>query len=212
MPQSGLSLEDLLVIHQGPRLCIFSLRMGPANTACCVTNLMVSAVFSSSSKSIRQNPGPPYRSTTHHEALPNMATQINTNLRNCFHFRCSWCVTVQQSQRRQDCASVWKTRPNSTKSCASIDPKQQQTMCPRRSCAIKNSLGAPFLRKETKEKKGHKPRNPRKEKQGDEPQNPSWNKKEGGLHVGAQCHNTRKTSPTTLPGNRWNQDMLMPED
>ena len=33
----------------------------------------------------------------------------------------------------------------------SIDPKQQQTMFPRRSCAIKKSLVAVFLRKETKE-------------------------------------------------------------
>ena len=33
-------------------------------------------------------------------------------------------------------------------------------MFPRRSYAIQNSLGAPFLRKETKEKKGDKPRNP----------------------------------------------------
>ena len=45
----------------------------------------------------------------------------------------------------------------------SIDPKQQQTMFPRRSCAIKTSWGAPFLRKETKEKKGDKPRNPEPE-------------------------------------------------
>ena len=34
----------------------------------------------------------------------------------------------------------------------SIDPKQQQTMFPRRSCTMKNSLGVPFLR-ETKKKR-----------------------------------------------------------
>ena len=105
-------------------------------------------------------------------------------------------------------------------------------MFPRRSCAIKNSLGAPFLRKEMKEKKGDKPRNPspepegarksrwntilflrreRQEKYGNKPWNPSWNKnnKEGGNHDGTQCHNTREASPGTLPGTRWNQDMLM---
>ena len=48
----------------------------------------------------------------------------------------------------------------------SIGPKQQQTMFPRRSCATKNALGAPFLRKETKEKKGDKPRNPSPEPEG----------------------------------------------
>ena len=80
-----------------------------------------------------------------------------------------------------------------------IDPKQQQTMFPRRSCAIKNSLGAPFLRKKTKKK-------------GDKPRNPSWNKKEGGNHDGTQCHNTRETSPTTLPGTRWSQDMMMEQN
>ena len=119
------------------------------------------------------------------------------------------------------------------KKYTSIDPKQQHTMFPRRSCAIKNSLGAPFLRKETKEKKGDKPRNPspesegasklrwnailflrkeRKEKQGNRPRNPSWDKKEGGNHDGTQCHNTRETSPTTLPGTRWNQDMMMEQN
>ena len=119
------------------------------------------------------------------------------------------------------------------KKYTSIDPKQQQTMFPRRSCAIKTSLGAPFLRQETKEKKGDKPRNPspeperarksrwntilflrkeRKEKQGNKPRNPSWNKKEGGNHDGTQCHNTRETSPTTLPGTRWNQDMMMEQN
>ena len=48
----------------------------------------------------------------------------------------------------------------------SIDPKHQQTMFPRRSCVIKNSLGAPFLKKETKEKKGDKPRNPSPDPEG----------------------------------------------
>ena len=52
------------------------------------------------------------------------------------------------------------------KNYTSIDPKQQRTMFPRRSCAIKNSLRAPFLRKETKEKKGDKPRNPSPEPEG----------------------------------------------
>ena len=46
-----------------------------------------------------------------------------------------------------------------------IECKQQQTMFPRRSCAIKNSLVAPFLRKETK-KKGDKARNPSPEPEG----------------------------------------------
>ena len=48
----------------------------------------------------------------------------------------------------------------------SIDPKQQQTMFPRPSCAIKNSLVAPFLRKETEEKKEDKPRTPSLEPEG----------------------------------------------
>ena len=57
----------------------------------------------------------------------------------------------------------------------SKDPKQQQTMFPWRSCAIKNSLGIPFLRKETKEKKGvgDKPRNPSPEPEG--ARKPGWN-------------------------------------
>ena len=104
------------------------------------------------------------------------------------------------------------------KKYTSIDPKQQRTMFPRRSCAIKNSFRAPFPRKETKEKKGDKPRNPspepegarksrwntilfpskEKEKiEGNKPRNPSWNKKEGGNHDGSQCHSTTETSPTT---------------
>ena len=69
-----------------------------------------------------------------------------------------------------------------------------------------------FLTKEIKEKYGKKPRNP------------SWNKKGGGNHDGAECHNireisphrtecekTRETTPRTLPGTRkwrWNR---MPE-
>ena len=35
----------------------------------------------------------------------------------------------------------------------SIDPKQQQTIFPRRSCAIKKSLGDPFLRKKRKKRR-----------------------------------------------------------
>ena len=41
--------------------------------------------------------------------------------------------------------------PLKGKNYTSIDPKQQQTMFPRCSCAIKKSLVAVFLRKETKE-------------------------------------------------------------
>ena len=82
----------------------------------------------------------------------------------------------------------------------SIDPKQQQTMFPRRSCAIKNSLGIPFLKKETKEKKENKPRNP------------SWNKKEGGKSWRNTMPQHWETSPTTLPGTRWNQDMMMEQN
>ena len=84
----------------------------------------------------------------------------------------------------------------------SIDPKQQQTMFSRRSCTIKNSLGAPFLRKETKEKKGDNPEKGKKIKEGNKPRNPSWNKTEGGNHDGTQCHRTTETSPTTFPGTR----------
>ena len=61
----------------------------------------------------------------------------------------------------------------------------------------KEFIGRPIHEKETKEKKGNKPRNP------------SWNKKEGGNHDGTQCHNTKETNPTTLPGRRWRQDMMM---
>ena len=90
----------------------------------------------------------------------------------------------------------------------------------------KTSLGAPILRKETKEKKGDKPRNPSPEPEG--ARKSRWNtilflRKEEkecretrpgtlGNHDGTQCRNTRGTSLTTLPGTRWNQDMLMEQN
>ena len=102
-------------------------------------------------------------------------------------------------------------------------------MFPRRSCGIKNALGAPFLRKEGRQapepepgtRKNQKitmehsplPEKGKKRKvRKQTPRNPSWNKKERGNHDGTQCHNTRETSPTTLPGTRWNHDMMMEQN
>ena len=55
-----------------------------------------------------------------------------------------------------------------------------------------------FLRKEIKEKYGKKPRNP------------SWNKKGGGNHDGAECHNIRETSPTGQNARRLGKQPLEP--
>ena len=105
----------------------------------------------------------------------------------------------------------WLHRKNNLQWCknqrynyTSIDPKQQQTMFPRGSCAIKNSLGIPFLRKETKEKKGDKLRNP------------SPNQKEPENHDGTQSSSwerkdkkSRETSPGTLAGTRRKEEIMM---
>ena len=90
------------------------------------------------------------------------------------------------------------------KNDTSIDPKQQQTMFPRLSCTIKNSLGAPFLRKETKEKKVDKPgtgaRNQKETEKHDGRQSSSWEGKE---------KKSREANPGTLAGTRRKKEIMM---
>ena len=103
--------------------------------------------------------------------------------------------------RQPDATQARKQKPHSD---VGIDPKQQQTMFPRHSCAIKSSLGIPFLRKETKEKKGDKPRNPgpnQKEPENhDGTQSSSWDRKN---------KKSRETSPGTLDGTRRKEEITM---
>ena len=83
------------------------------------------------------------------------------------------------------------------KNYTSIDPKQQQTMFPRRSFAMKNSLVARFLRKETKEKKGDKPGT----RAGN--QKVSWERKQ---------KKSRETRPGTLAKTTRNQEIMMEQN
>ena len=69
---------------------------------------------------------------------------------------------------------------------------------------------------------GTRARNQKEPENHDGTQSSSWERKEKecretrpgtlGNHDGTQCRNTRETSLTTLPGTRWNQDMLMEQN
>ena len=89
---------------------------------------------------------------------------------------------------------------------SSVDPKQQQTTLPRRSCAIKKSLGAPFLRKKRKKRRetspGTRARNQKEPENHDGTQSCSWNRNE----------QSRETSPGTLAGTRREEEIMMKQD
>ena len=124
----------------------------------------------------------------------------------------------------QNATRVGRQAPQPFPEPEATDPKQQQTMFPRRSCAKKFHWVPHFWEKKRKKRRETNPgtRARNQPENHDGTQSSSWERKEKkcretrprtlGNHDGTQCHNTRETSPTTLPGTRWNQDMLMEQN
>ena len=105
---------------------------------------------------------------------------------------------------RRNVTSKTSNHCRRSKSYTSIDPKQQQTMFPPRSCAIKNSLGAPFLKKKRKKRRetsrGTRARNQKEPENHDGTPSSSLRKKR---------KNSRETSPGTLAGTRRKEKIMM---